>query len=171
MTTAQNGGAGNSLDDISRLIIEQLREDGRRSYASIGKAVGLSEAAVRQRVQKLLENQAMQIMAVTDPAHMGFTRQAMIGISVAEDINAMAELVAALPEVQYCVVTSGPRDILAEVVCSDDEDLLRVVTEIRGIDGVQATTTYMYLSLKKQEYTRTAGRALLPVMPAVDPLA
>ena len=152
MTVPHNGGSGNAIDAISKQIIEQLQEDGRRSYAAIGKAVGLSEAAVRQRVQKLVENRTMQIVAVTDPLQLGFTRQAMIGIVATQDINATADRIAALPEVDYCVVTAGPSDILAEVICANDEDLLRVVTKIRGIEGVQSTTTFMYLSLKKQEY-------------------
>src|SRR6202789_1694316 len=68
------------LDDVSKQIIEQLQQDGRRSYAAIGKAVGLSEAAVRQRVQRLIEVGAMQIVAVTDPMMLGFLRQTMIGV-------------------------------------------------------------------------------------------
>ena len=72
--------ARGGLDATSRSIIEQLQQDGRRSYAAIGKAVGLSEAAVRQRVQRLTDSGVMQIVAVTDPMQVGFTRAAMIGI-------------------------------------------------------------------------------------------
>ena len=78
-------------DDVSKAIIEQLQEDGRRAYATIGKAVGLSEAAVRQRVQKLVDSGVMQIVAVTDPMQIGFARQAMIAISVSGDIEAVAD--------------------------------------------------------------------------------
>ncbi|GAA0205161.1 Lrp/AsnC family transcriptional regulator [Glutamicibacter creatinolyticus] len=152
MTVPHNGSTPHAIDEISKEIIEQLQEDGRRSYAAIGKAVGLSEAAVRQRVQKLVESRVMQIVAVTDPLELGFTRQAMIGIVASQDINTTADRIAALPEVDYCVVTAGPSDILAEVICANDEDLLRVVANIRGIEGVKSTTTFMYLSLKKQEY-------------------
>ena len=67
------------LDDVSKAIIEQLQQDGRRSYAAIGKVVGLSEAAVRQRVQRLIDSGVMQVVAVTDPLELGFARQAMIG--------------------------------------------------------------------------------------------
>src|SRR5499427_2558936 len=74
------------LDDVSKMIIEQLQQDGRRSYAAIGKAVGLSEAAVRQRVQRLVEAGAMQIVAVTDPLSLGFRRQAMIGIKCSGEL-------------------------------------------------------------------------------------
>src|SRR6202035_2691185 len=78
------------LDEISKQIIEQLQADGRRSYAAIGKAVGLSEAAVRQRVQRLLELGVMEIVAVTDPMSVGFRRQAMIGIRCSGDLQRVA---------------------------------------------------------------------------------
>ena len=81
-------GTSPSLDAVSLAIIEQLQEDGRRPYAAIGKAVGLSEAAVRQRVQKLLDQGVMQIVAVTDPLTVGFRRQAMVGINVEGDLDA-----------------------------------------------------------------------------------
>src|SRR6478736_5551014 len=84
-------GNGHLLDDVSKRIIEQLQEDGRRPYAAIGKAVGLSEAAVRQRVQRLLDAGVMQIVAVTDPLQVGFPRQAMIGVSCEGDVTSVAE--------------------------------------------------------------------------------
>src|SRR6476646_3625097 len=79
------------LDEVSKRIIDQLQEDGRRPYAAIGKAVGLSEAAVRQRVQRLLEAGVMQIVAVTDPLTVGFPRAAMIGIRVEGDSEVVAD--------------------------------------------------------------------------------
>jgi Lrp/AsnC family transcriptional regulator for asnA, asnC and gidA len=79
------------LDEISKQIVEQLQHDGRKSYAEIGKVVGLSEAAVRQRVQKLTESGVMQVVAVTDPMRLGFSRQAMIGIKASGDVNDVAD--------------------------------------------------------------------------------
>lgn len=141
------------LDDISKAIIEQLQADGRRSYAEIGKAVGLSEAAVRQRVQRLTESGVMQIVAVTDPMQLGFYRQAMVGIRVSGDTTVVAERLAAIPAVDYVVLTAGNFDILAEVVCENDEDLIALLNqEIRGIPGVQSTETFVYLKLEKQFY-------------------
>jgi Lrp/AsnC family transcriptional regulator for asnA, asnC and gidA len=140
-------------DDVSRAIIEQLQEDGRRPYASIGKAVGLSEAAVRQRVQKLVDTGVMQIVAVTDPLQTGFARQAMIAISASGDIEVVAEKLAAIDEVDYIVVTAGSFDLLAEAVVEDDEHLLRLVNgRIRTIPGVTRTETFVYLKLVKQTY-------------------
>lgn len=141
------------IDDVSKAIIEQLQVDGRRSYAEIGKAVGLSEAAVRQRVQKLTESGVMQIVAVTDPMQLGFYRQAMIGIRVTGDTRAVADRLAAMPAVDYVVLTAGSYDILAEVVCENDLDLINMLnSEIRTLDGVLSTETFVYLKLHKQFY-------------------
>jgi len=141
------------LDDVSKAIIEQLQADGRRSYAEIGKAVGLSEAAVRQRVQKLNDSGVMQVVAVTDPMQLGFYRQAMIGIRVAGDTTTVAEALGRISAVDYVVLTAGSFDMLAEVVCENDDDLINLLNkEIRAIEGVQSTETFVYLKLIKQFY-------------------
>ena len=141
------------LDELSKAIIEQLQTDGRRSYAEIGKAVGLSEAAVRQRVQKLTESGVMQVVAVTDPMQLGFYRQAMIGLTVTGDTTAVAEELGRIPAVDYVVLTAGSFDILAEVVCENDDDLIDLLNKrIRAIEGVRSTETFVYLRLHKQFY-------------------
>ena len=142
------------LDDVSKAIIEELQQDGRRSYAAIGKVVGLSEAAVRQRVQRLIEGGVMQVVAVTDPLELGFARQAMVGIRVTGPLEPVADKLAALDEVDYVVVTAGSYDILAEVVCESDDHLLELFSgRIRAIEGITATETFMYLQLRKQTYS------------------
>ena len=142
-----------SIDDVSKAIIELLQKDGRRSYAEIGKAVGLSEAAVRQRVQRLTESGVMQIVAVTDPLQLGFSRQAMIGIRVSGDTRVVAEALGAIPAVDYVVLTAGTFDILAEVVCENDDHLISLLnSEIRVLEGVASTETFVYLKLHKQFY-------------------
>jgi Lrp/AsnC family transcriptional regulator for asnA, asnC and gidA len=154
--TASDGvpaAARGGLDATSRSIIEQLQQDGRRSYAAIGKAVGLSEAAVRQRVQRLTDSGVMQIVAVTDPMQVGFTRAAMIGIGVNGDLQAAADAVEAIPAVTYAIVTAGQYDLLAEVVCENDEHLLGVLSEIRRIADVTKTETFVYLKVRKQTYS------------------
>jgi Lrp/AsnC family transcriptional regulator for asnA, asnC and gidA len=141
------------LDSVSLAIVEQLQEDGRRPYAAIGKAVGLSEAAVRQRVQKLLDQGVMQIVAVTDPLTVGFRRQAMLGINVDGDLDPVADALTAMSEVEYIVITAGSFDLMAEVVCEDDDHLLEVINKrIRTLPGVRSTESFVYLKLKKQTY-------------------
>jgi Lrp/AsnC family transcriptional regulator for asnA, asnC and gidA len=153
MSRLPSSGADVRLDDVSKAIIEQLQEDGRQSYATIAKRVGLSEAAVRQRVQRLLDQEVMQIVAVTDPLQVGFRRQAMIGIRVDGDLTTVAEKLSGMSEVSYVVTTAGSFDLLAEVVCEDDEQLLELLThQIRTLPGVQTTETFVYLKLNKQHY-------------------
>jgi Lrp/AsnC family transcriptional regulator, regulator for asnA, asnC and gidA len=141
------------LDDLSKQIIEQLQQDGRRSYAAIGKAVGLSEAAVRQRVQRLIDVGAMQIVAVTDPMSLGFHRQTMVGIRCNGDLERVASHLAGMEEIDYVVITAGSFDILIEVVCEDDEQLLEILGRVRAIPSVTATETFVYLKLCKQTYS------------------
>jgi Lrp/AsnC family transcriptional regulator, regulator for asnA, asnC and gidA len=144
--------AGNNLDETSKKLIELLQADGRRSYAALGKEVGLSEAAVRQRVQRLLESGVMQIVAVTDPLSVGFFRQAMIGIRCEGDLDAVADALAAMDEIDYVVITAGSFDLLVEIVCESDDHLLQVLGRIRVVPGVRSTDSFVYLKLRKQTY-------------------
>ena len=151
--SARSAGNGASLDDVSKAIIEDLQQDGRRSYAAIGKVVGLSEAAVRQRVQRLIDSNVMQVVAVTDPLQLGFRRQAMVGVRVDGDIVRVADALAEMAEVDYVVITAGSFDVLVEAVCEDDDHLLDLVSRrIRGLPGVRSTETFVYMKLRKQHY-------------------
>jgi len=141
------------IDEVSKLIIEQLQQDGRRSYAAIGKAVGLSEAAVRQRVQRLVDSGVIQIVAVTDPMTLGFHRQTMIGIKCEGDLERVADHLAHMDEIDYVVITSGSFDVLVEVVCEDDDHLLEILSQVRGVPSVTSTETFVYLKLRKQTYS------------------
>ena len=142
------------LDEVSKAIIEQLQQDGRRSYAAIGKVVGLSEAAVRQRVQRLTESGVMQVVAVTDPLQLGFARQAMVGIRCRGELEVVAEALGELQEVDYVVITAGSYDLLVEVVAESDDHLLELISlKIRTIPNVESTETFMYLKLQKQTYS------------------
>jgi Lrp/AsnC family transcriptional regulator for asnA, asnC and gidA len=152
-TQRANGHAGVVPDDVSKQIIEQLQQDGRRSYAAIGKAVGLSEAAVRQRVQRLQEAGVMQIVAVTDPLTLGFRRQAMIGIKTEGDLEKVAGQLADMDEIDYVVITAGSFDLLVEVVCEDDDHLLEILGRVRAVPCVTSTETFVYLRLRKQTYS------------------
>lgn len=142
-----------SVDAVGKKLIEELQQDGRRSYAALAKTVGLSEAAVRQRVQRMVDSGVMQVVAVTDPLQVGFSRQAMVGLRVEGDLVRVAEEVAKIDEVDYVVITAGSFDILLELVCEDDDHLLRVLSErIRVLPGVRDTETFVYLKLAKQTY-------------------
>ena len=146
------GEAQVRLDATAKRIIELLQDDGRISYAAIAKAVGLSEAAARARVQKLLDSEVMQVVAVTDPTQVGFTRQAMIGVRTEGDPMKVGDRMAEVPEVDYVVTTAGSFDLLVEVVCEDDPHLLDVIRQVRELEGVVSSETFVYLKLNKQHY-------------------
>ncbi len=147
-----------ALDDIDKAIIRELQLDGRTPYAKLGPAVGLSQAAVRQRVQRLIENGVMQVVAVTDPLMLGFNLEAMIGIEVEGDVRAVASKLAEVDNVDYVVVTTGRFDLVVEVVCRDNEELMRLINDvIRAVPGVRATEAFTYLHLEKQTYSWGTG--------------
>jgi Lrp/AsnC family transcriptional regulator, regulator for asnA, asnC and gidA len=141
-----------SVDEIDRAIIEQLQQDGRMPYTKLSAAVGLSEAAVRQRLQRLVDTGVVQIVAVTDPLSLGMRRMALIGIRCEGDTGVAAERLGELGEVEYVVITAGSFDILAEVVVTDDDRFLELVNRIRRIKGVRSTESFVYFRIAKQTY-------------------
>ena len=141
------------LDDISKAIIYALQRDGRRPYSAIAEEVGISEGAVRQRVQRLVGAGVMQIVAVTDPTELGFGREAMIGISCSGDSLQVAEKLTQIAGIDYVVLTAGRFDIVVEVICEDDAQLLDILnTRIRSLPGVYLAETLVYLKTLKQQY-------------------
>jgi len=142
-----------TIDAIDERIIDELQADGRRPYTQLAKAVGLSEAAVRQRVQRLLDAGVMQVVAVTDPTSFGLRRAAMVGIKVIGDIRVVAEQLAKIDEVVYVVLTAGSVDLLAEVVVPNDEALLTLLNvRICLFNAAASTETSIYLNVYKQTY-------------------
>jgi Lrp/AsnC family transcriptional regulator for asnA, asnC and gidA len=147
------------LDPVDKALIERLQRDGRLPYTKLAADVGLSEAAVRQRVQRLVESGVVQIVAVTDPMTVGFYRMAMVGLRIEGDVRRAADTLADIPEVDYVVVVAGSFDLLIEIVCEDDDHLLALLNDrIRTIPGVRSTETFSYLKLLKQTYGGWATR-------------
>jgi Lrp/AsnC family transcriptional regulator for asnA, asnC and gidA len=141
------------LDDVAKNIITELQEDGRRSYSAIAKAVGLSEAAVRQRVKGLIDANVIQIVAVTDPLRLGFGLVGFVALRVNGDIRKVADALAEIREIDYVVLTAGRFDIILEVVCEDNQHLVRLLNDqIRTIPGVADLETFISLGLHKQTY-------------------
>ncbi len=145
---------GEDVSALDKRIIEHLQADGRRPFTQIALDLGVSEAAVRARTNRLIERGILQVVGVTDPLKLGFHQMAMVGIRCQSDrLVAVAEELAAMPEVDYVVITAGTYDLLIETVCEDNEALLRFLAErLRAIEGVRETETFVYLRLVKQTY-------------------
>ena len=143
-----------ALDDVDKQLIEALQRDGRRPYTQLAHEVGLSEAAVRHRVRRLVESGVTQIVAVTNPLMLGFRRMAMVGIRVEGDVRTAAEAISALPQISYLIIVAGSFDLLVEIVCEDDDDLLELLNDqIRAVPGVASTDTFTYLKICKETYS------------------
>jgi Lrp/AsnC family transcriptional regulator, regulator for asnA, asnC and gidA len=144
---------GTQIDHIDRSIIEQLQRDGRVPYTRLGAAVGPSEAAVRQRVQRLTDAGVMQVVAVTNPLSHGKRRMAMIGVRTEGPTEHIAGTLQAMSDIDYLVITAGTFDLMCEVVVQDDLQLLDLTNRIRAVSGVRSTETFIYLDLVKQTFT------------------
>ena len=144
---------GTQIDETDRAIIEELQRDGRVPYTRLGAAVGLSEAAARQRVQRLIDSGVMQVVAVTNPLSHGKRRMAMIGVRTEGPTDDIAKTLQAMRDIDYLVVSAGSFDLMAEVVVADDGELLDLTNRIRNVKGVRSTETFIYLDLVKQTFT------------------
>jgi Lrp/AsnC family transcriptional regulator for asnA, asnC and gidA len=141
------------IDAIDRAIIRELQVDGRASYADLATTVGLSPPAIRQRMQRLIESELLQVVAVTDPLKLGLPVMALVGIAVDGDMREVADAVGAIDEVIYVVLTSGSFDLFAEVVCADMDELLRVVNDrLKQIEGVRATESFVYFDIHTHRF-------------------
>ena len=151
---ARSGRNGDDVSELDKRIIEHLQQDGRRPFTQIAAELGVSEAAVRARTNRLVERGILQIVGVTDPLKLGFQQMAMVGIRCERDrLVSVAEAVSAFPEVDYVVITAGTYDVLIEVVCEDNAALLDFLAEkLRAIEGVRDTETFVYLRMVKQTY-------------------
>ena len=141
------------LDPIDRKIIESLQADGRTAFTALARETGVSEAAVRARVRRLKENGVIEVVAVTNPLMVGFDVMAMVGIQANSNLEEIADVVSAWDETSYVVILSGSFDLMVEIVCADNQHLLKLVQRIREVPGVKATETFMYLDLHKQTFS------------------
>ena len=141
------------LDDTDRAIIELLQADGRMPFTKVAAEVGLSEGAIRQRVQRLTDAGVMQIVAVADPLSLGMRRVAMVGARVSGDAEATAAALAELDEIDYLVATTGRYDIMFEVVADDDTHLMQLLSRLRSRDDIMEAEAFVCLKLFKQTFS------------------
>lgn len=144
---------GATLDDTDRAIIELLQADGRMPFTKVASEVGLTEGAIRQRVQRLTDAGVMQIVAVTDPLSLGMRRVAMVGARVHGDVEQVAQALAAMPEVEYLVATAGRYDVMFEVLADDDTSLMRLLSDLRSRPDIIEAESFVCLKLFKQTFS------------------
>lgn len=154
MANITGSSYSDNLDDIDRYIIESMRQDGRVAFAQIAQELNVSPGMIRVRYNRLVKNELIKVVAITNPLRMGFTTMTMIGIRTEGDkMLSVAEKVSKFDEVIYLIVVSGRYDIITEVVCRDHADLLRFLTEkLYKVDGVRESETFVHLKIEKEIY-------------------
>jgi Lrp/AsnC family transcriptional regulator for asnA, asnC and gidA len=141
-----------SLDRVDRAIVEELQANGRESFRAIAARIGVAEATVRARYARLVDDGILQVTGVTNPLELGFDAIALVGVNTTGAPDPVAEAIGSWEEASYVVVAAGRYDVLVELVCADRQHLLEVTNRIRGLDGVAATESFLYLQLVKQVY-------------------
>ena len=155
-------GQPRRLDAVDTALIEALQQNGRDSFRRIAAELGVSEATIRSRYQRLCDDGVMQVTAVTNPLGLGFDAMALVGVRTSGPPEEVADRVAQLDEADYVVVAAGQFDLLVELVCVDRRHLLDVTNRIRALEGVTSTETFVYLELHKQLYDWGTRAATAP---------
>ncbi len=140
------------LDRIDQRLIEALQKNGREPFRRIAADVGVSEATIRARYQRLCEDNILQVTGVTNPLGLGFDAIAMVGIRTGGAPEPVADEISQWDEAGYVVITAGQFDLLVELVCADRRQLLDLTNRVRELDGVVSTESFLYLELWKQLY-------------------
>ena len=139
-------------DTTDRTIIERLQRDGRMPVTQIAVEIGLSEGAVRRRLQRLTDSGFMQVVAVTDPVALDNRRVALIGMRISTGTDAAAAWLSGLAEVEYLVATAGRYDVMFEVIVDSDAHLLELISSLRDHRNVAEVEAFPCLKLYKQTF-------------------
>lgn len=146
------------LDEIDRILLRELQQDGRASYTALSEATGLSAPAVRQRVQRLRDEGVVQIVGVTDPMALGLPAMALVGVRTDGDVHAVADRISALPGVIYVVLTAGSFDLFVEIVCKEPAELLAVLNDhIKRVEGVTRAEAFTYFGIHTHRFAWPLG--------------
>ena len=140
------------LDDLDHRLIAELRANGRAPFRQLATRLGVSEATLRNRYGRLVDDNVLAVTAVTNPMTLGYDAVAMLGLSVSGPPQVVADELSSWEEAVYVVVVAGRFDLLVEVVARDRRDLLDLMNRIRAIEAVSASETFLYLDLRKYDF-------------------
>ena len=155
------------LDEIDRQLLDELQRDCKRSLKEIGAAVGLSAPSVMERVRKLESAGIIRgYHALLDARRIGLDISAFIGVSIGgpQLLSAFEQWVDSVPQVMECHHVTGGHTLLLKVKTQNTEDLERLISRIRSIEGVASTETMVVLST----HTERAEIALPPADAVTD---
>ncbi|RME95697.1 MAG: Lrp/AsnC family transcriptional regulator [Bacteroidetes bacterium] len=140
------------LDRIDLEVLRQLQLDGRKSFTDLAEALEVSVGTIRNRYNRLREQNILHIIGWTDPVAAGYHAYARVNIEVrpTSKLRQVAQVLATLAEVSFLAFTSGAYDIEINLVCRDNAQLLRLMHEhIHPLEGVFQTNTTIYFEVLK----------------------
>jgi len=142
------------MDDLDKLILQTLQEDGRTPFTHIAKLAGVSETTIRTRYRNLVEEGIIRSVGIVDPYALGFQAPAIVGLTVEPGMSdQVARTIGDLPEVSYLVMTLGRFDLIVEVFCRDLPHFTSLLTQqIQAIPGIRFTETLMIARSYKLSY-------------------
>jgi len=141
-----------ALDEVDIRLIKALVANGRATFADLAPTVGLSQAGVRARVQRLLDDQTVVIHATARARVLGLDSFSALLISVRGEAQRVAEQLCAMPEFTIVAATTGRCGLVGEVWCRDRQHLLDILDTVRAIEGVAEVETAVYLDIVKEQF-------------------
>ena len=142
-----------TLDDLDRDIIGLLKIDGRMSFTEVSKRLNLPEATARYRVQRLLQSKVVKIHATPNPDRLGTPRVVIVQLFVENNkIDAVAQALVEIEEVQFVAVTAGHHNIVIDVCFGAHDEMLSFYAKLHKIPGVIRYESQMVMKLLKAEY-------------------
>ena len=142
-----------TLDDLDRSIIELMKVNGRITYKEVSDRVNIPEATARYRVQRLLNNDLLLLETWIDPNQMGSPQAAIMNLTVESSrVNAVAQELAQLEEVQFLSIVAGLHNIVVNVSFNTQDELLRFCDKLGTIRGILQYDTQIVTRLVKAHY-------------------
>lgn len=142
------------MDEVDRKIIKYLQTNGRESLAKIAEDMGLPTSTVRDRTNRLLDNDILRVVGVLNPLKARHRVMATIGIKVSSgELQAIADDIAKFDEVSYLVICAGSFDLLVEAICYDNAHLLEFTAKLKNNDYIYSTETFIHYAIVKEVLT------------------
>lgn len=142
------------LDEIDRKIVRYLQQNGREAFTKMSEELGMPTSTVRDRTNRLVENDILRIVGVLNPLKVRERVMANVGVRLAGgDLRSLADQIAEFEAVSYVVICAGSFDLLVEVICRDHSHLLDLISKLRAVPGVASTETFIYFEIVKEVLT------------------
>ena len=141
------------LDEIDRKLLALLQADPRMPYADLADRVGLSRAATRARVLRLLDDGVVVVKGLVNPTAAGITQMCGFQVHLGPGSEHAAATIAAMESVDFVARALGRCDIIGTMIARSRSEVSAALNKIRSLDGVRAVEAWWHLELIKERYS------------------